>query len=66
MDDARSQLITSLHGCLAGAMDEVTAAYLHEEGLPYFTMFRQGSWPYEDLKGEELHAVRMLSLACMP
>ncbi len=33
-------------------MDEVTAAYLHEEGLPYFTMFGQGISPYKDLKGD--------------
>lgn len=37
--------------CSAGAMDDTTAAWLHEEGLPYFTMFGQGTNPYKDLKG---------------
>lgn len=46
------QRASVLHSCIAGAMDEVTAAYLHEEGLPYFTMFGQGISPYKDLKGD--------------
>lgn len=48
----RGQRANVLHPCIAGAMDEVTAAYLHEEGLPYFTMFGQGISPYKDLKGD--------------
>jgi len=48
----KGQRADVLHACIAGAMDEVTAAYLHEEGLPYFTMFGQGISPYKDLKGD--------------
>ena len=43
-------------------MDEVAAAYLHEEGLPYFTMFGQGSRPYTDLKGTYPHLTLSLHL----
>ena len=48
------------HARVAGAMDEVTAAYLHEEGLPYFSMFGEGSRPYTDLRGEDLLALDLL------
>lgn len=49
----------------AGAMDEVTAAYLHEEGLPYFSMFGEGSRPYKDLKGTCPHAINLTLLQCL-
>ena len=51
--DSGSKELKTMDLYFAGAMDETAAAYLREEGLPYFTMFGQGSNPYKDLKGEQ-------------
>ena len=58
-------VLTRVHACLAGAMDEITAAYLHEEGLPYFSMFGQGSRPYTDLRGDHLLALGLILPTCV-
>ena len=47
-------------------MDEIAAAYLHEEGLPYFTMFGEGSRPYTDLIGTYPHALNLTLPLCLP